>query len=198
MSELKEKTYLFDPGYAQHTTILSINMEYIYLNLSQYKNLGQKKMQFKMVYPKILKMMDNNAGFCLGSLLWAAYLKSQGNVKIEGNPCLGGTYDEAETVEEADYSIEYYERLKKDAKYYLGLDYEINSLHVKILELYKEFLILNMGFVSTRTSEDIQLPTQIDIPSSQDAQKIYDKIQEVIESGKLLDLVDVFGLIYKG
>ena len=55
-----------------------------------------------------------------------------------------------------------------------------------------------MGFVSTRTSEDIQLPTQIDIPSSQDAQKIYDKIQEVIESGKLLDLVDVFGLIYKG
>lgn len=198
MSELKEKTYLFDPGYAQHTTILSINLDYIYLNLGQYKNLGQKKMQFKMVYQNILKMVNSNVGFCLGCLLWAAYLKSQGNVKIEGNPCLGGTYDEAETVEEADYSIEYYERLKKDAKYYLGLDYEINSLHVKILELYKEFLILNMGFVSTRTSEDIQLPTQIDIPSSQDAQKIYDKIQEVIESGKLLDLVDVFGLIYKG
>ena len=198
MSELKEKTYLFDPGYAQHTTILSINMEYIYLNLSQYKNLGQKKMQFKMVYPKILKMMDNNAGFCLGSLLWAAYLKSQGDVKIEGNPCLGGTYDEAETVEEADFSINCYEQLKKDAKYYLGLNYEINPLHVKILQLYKEFLILNSGFVNTKTSADVRLPAQLSIPDSEDAQKIYDKIQEVVKTGNLLDLTDVFELIYKG
>lgn len=198
MSEINEKVYLFDPGYAQHTTILSINLEYIYLNLSQYRNLGQKKMQFKMVYPKILKMVDGNVGFCLGSLLWAAYLKSEGDVKIEGNPCLGGEYDEAETVEEADFSIEYFEQLRKDAKYYLGQNYEINSEHVKVVELYKEFITLNKGFTTTRTSNDIILPASIYVPAKEDAEKIYTKIQEVIKSGNLLDLFEVFGLAYKG
>ena len=34
------KTVLFDPGYAQHTTILSISAEYIYTGLNQIKNFG--------------------------------------------------------------------------------------------------------------------------------------------------------------
>ena len=198
MTETKEKTFLFDPGYAQHTTILSINIEYIYAGINQFKNFGQRKTQFKMLYPKILRIVDNNVGFCLGSLLWAAYLKTQKDAQIEGNPCLDGTYDKEETVEEADYSINYFTQLQKDAKYYLGTNYEINPLHVKILELYKEFLTLNSGFVSTRTTSDIILPEGISIPSDEDAQKIFDKIQEVIKSGNLLDLTEVFGIIYKG
>ncbi len=198
MTETKEKIFLFDPGYAQHTTILSINIEYVYAGINQFKNFGQRKMQFKMLYPKILRIVDNNVGFCLGSLLWAAYLKTQKDANIEGNPCLDGTYDKDETIEEADYSINYFTQLQKDAKYYLGVNYEINPLHVKILELYKEFLVLNHGFVNTRTSSDIILPEEISIPSEEDAQKIYNKIQDVIKSGNLLDLTEVFGIIYKG
>ena len=34
---------LFDPGYAQHTGILSVNIEYIYVSLARFKNLGQRK-----------------------------------------------------------------------------------------------------------------------------------------------------------
>ena len=198
MTETKEKTFLFDPGYAQHTTILSINIEYIYAGIDQFKNFGQRKMQFKMLYPRILKMVDNNVGFCLGSLLWAAYLKTQKDAKIEGNPCLDGTYDKEETVEEADYSINYFSQLQKDVKYYLGLNYEINPLHIKIIELYKEFLTLNCGFVSTRTTNDIVLPKEITVQSDSDAQTIYNKIQEVVNSGNLLDLTEVFNLVYKG
>lgn len=198
MTETKEKTFLFDPGYAQHTTILSINIEYIYAGIDQFKNFGQRKMQFKMLYPRILKMVDNNVGFCLGSLLWAAYLKTQKDAKIEGNPCLDGTYDKEETVEEADYSINYFSQLQKDVKYYLGLNYEINPLHIKIIELYKEFLTLNCGFVSTRTTNDIVLPKEITVPANSDAQTIYNKIQEVVNSGNLLDLTEVFNLVYKG
>ena len=58
-------------------------------------------------------MADNNVGFCLGSLLWAVYIKSLRNVQIDGNPCLGGTYNQEEAVEEVDYSIEFFNRLKK-------------------------------------------------------------------------------------
>jgi len=197
MTKTEEKTFLFDPGYAQHTTILSINVEYNNSMLNRYKNFNQRKMQFKMIYPKLVRMVNNNTGFCLGSLLWAAYLKTQSGT-IEENPCLGDTFNKEETVEEADFSINYYTQLQKDAKYYLGLNYEINPLHVKILELYKEFLTVNRGFTSTRKTEDIELPAELNIPSNEDVEKIYAKIQEVIKSGKLLDLVEVFEFIYKG
>lgn len=190
---------LFDPGYAQHTTILSISAEYIYSGINQFKNFGQKKMKFKMMYPQITRMVDNNVGFCLGSLLWAVYIKSMGNdIEITGNPCLGGTYDEAETVEEADYSIEFFNKLQKDTKYYLGKNYEINPLHVQILEIYKSFLKENFGFVNTKTTTDLNLPKELVIPAKDDLEKIHERIQEVIKSGNLLELTDVFNLIYKG
>ena len=198
MAKTAEKTVLFDPGYAQHTTILSISVEYIYSQLSQYKNFGQKKMQFKMNYPRLVHMADNNVGFCLGSLLWATYIKSLGDVKIEGNPCLGGEYDEAETVEEADYSIAFFDKLKKDAKYYIGEDYKIDSDNIKILELYKEFLIANKGFIDTKTTADVVLPKGFNVPDKKDCEVIHNKIQEVIKTGKLLDLKDVLSLAYEG
>ncbi|MCM1339021.1 MAG: hypothetical protein NC191_05065 [Muribaculaceae bacterium] len=199
MTNTTEKTFLFDPGYAQHTTILSINIEYMYSMIAQFKNLGQRRTQFKMFYPKILKMVESNIGFCLGSLLWAAYIKSDSeNAKIEGNPCLGGEYDEAEAVEEIDFSIDYFTQLKKDAKYYLSTNYEINPLYIKILKLYKEFLTQNRGFVDTKTTSDLQIPTSMTIPDKDAAQTIYNKIQNVITSGKLIELTEVFGLIYKG
>lgn len=189
---------LFDPGYAQHTTILSISAEYLYSGINQFKNFNQRKMKFKMTYPQLIKMADNNVGFCLGSLLWAVYIKSMDEAAtIEGNPCLGGTYDEAETVEEVDYSIEFFNRLKKDTKYYLGTDYQINPLHIQILELYKEFLKLNFGFVNTKTIKDLNLPSALQIPNSEELEKIHTTIQDVIKSGNLLDLISVFNLIYK-
>ena len=54
MENLKEQTVLFDPGFAQHTTILSISTEYIYNSVNQFKNFGQKKMNVKMFYPQII------------------------------------------------------------------------------------------------------------------------------------------------
>lgn len=197
MTTTETQMVLFDPGYAQHTTILSISAEYIYAQLNQFKNFGQKKFQFKMGFPKLKHMADNNVGFCLGSLLWAVYIKSLGDVTIEGNPCLNGEYDEAETVEEADYSINFYDRLKKDAKYYIGEDYKIDPLDVEILKLYKEFLILNKGFTSTNTTAELKLPQGFSIPDEKSCEKIHEKIQEVIKSGKLLDLKEVLPLAYK-
>lgn len=198
MTNSTTNSVLFDPGYAQHTTILSISAEYIYASINQFKNLGQKKMKFKMYYPQIKRMVDNNVGFCLGSLLWAVYIKSLGDLTIEGNPCLGSTYDKEETVEEADYSIEFFEKLKKDVKYYLGENYEINPLCIKILELYKKFITLNCGFTGTKTTNDVKLPQGFKTPSSDEIEKIHNKIQEVIKSGNLLDLTEVFDLAYEG
>lgn len=199
MTQTKVNSVLFDPGYAQHTTILSIGSEYLYAQINQFKNLGQRKMKFKMLYPQILKMADNNVGFCLGSLLWAVYIKSLGdNIEIEGNPCLGGTYDEAETVEEADFSIEFFTQIKKDTKYYLGKDYQINPTYIKILELYKEFLTLNFSFVNTKTTGEVKLPQGFKIPNEEDLNKIHSKIQEVISNGQLLEMLPLLDLVCEG
>lgn len=199
MTQTKVNSVLFDPGYAQHTTILSIGIEYIYAQINQFKNLGQRKMKFKMMYPQILKMADNNVGFCLGSLLWAVYIKSLGdNIEIEGNPCLGGTYDEAETVEEADYSINFFSQIQKDAKYYLGKDYQVNPQYIKVLELYKEFLTLNCSFVNTKTTGDVKLPNGFKIPDEASLAKIHSKIQEVVSNGELLEMLPLLDLVYEG
>lgn len=199
MTQTQVNSVLFDPGYAQHTTILSIGVEYLYAQINQFKNLGQRKMKFKMTYPQILKMANNNVGFCLGSLLWAVYIKSLGdNIAIEGNPCLGGTYEEAETVEEVDYSINFFTQIKKDAKYYLGRDYQINPQYLKILELYKEFLTLNFSFVNTKTTGDIKLPSGFKIPDEASLEKIHAKIQEVISTGELLEMLPLLDLVYEG
>ncbi len=195
MTETTANKVLFDPGFAKHTTILSISSEYLYDSINKIKNFNQKKIKFKMVYPQILKMADNNVGFCLGCILWAIYIKNtENNALIEGNPCFGDTYNESETVEEIDFSIEFFNKIKKDAKYYLGLDYEINPFYIKVLNLYREFLILNKNFVNTKTTADIEIPASLKTPSKQDLTKIYEKIQEVIKSGKLLELTEVFEL----
>jgi hypothetical protein len=197
MTQTVLKSVKFDPGFAQHTTILSINLEYIYTKINSFKNFGQKKTSFKFNYNQITKMVENNVGFCLGSILWAVYIKSLGDLNIEGNPCLGDTFDKNETCEEIDFSIEYFDQLKKDAKYYLGQNYEINPLYITILNLYKEFLLENKNFVSTKTTNDIILPKDITIPSESDLKTINSKIDEVIKTGNLLDLTQVFDLVYK-
>ena len=39
MTTTQTQTVKFDPGYAQHTTILSISLEYIYSSLNSFKKL---------------------------------------------------------------------------------------------------------------------------------------------------------------
>ena len=198
MTDTKTKSVPFDPGFAQHTTILSISLEYMYAQINQFKNFGQRKMKFKMYYPNFVKMVSNNVGFCLGCMLWAVYIKAEKGATIEGNPCLGDTYDRDETVEEIDYCLNYFNQLQKDAKYYLGQTYEVNSLYVKIMELYKEFLTENKNFVSTKTTDDLVIPSSFKTPSESSLEVIKTKIDEVIKSGNLIDLTKILNLVYEG
>ena len=183
----------FDPGYAQHTTILSLNIESIYASISRFKNLNQRKMQFKMYYPKIKRIADNNVAFCLGCILWAVYIKSLGNEEILNNPCFGDVYNEEETIEEIIYSKNYFEQLKKDAKYYLGEEYTYDEKFIKVLDVYQEFLTLNESFVKTKTTEDLKLPTSIKQPK--DLNKIKNKIDEVVKNGNLMNLFELYETI---
>lgn len=178
----------FDPGFIQHMSAFEPNIEYVYSSLNSCRNFNQKKMQFKMFYPKIQSLLKNYLGFYLGCILWAVYIKSLGEKPITGNLCYGGEFSENETLEEVDFIKAYIEQLKKDAKYYLNQDFSIDEESLKVLDVYREFLKVNEGFVKVQTTTDVKLPESLKTPSADDLQEILEEIEKVIENGKLHEL----------
>ena len=178
----------FDPGFVQHMSAFVPNIEYIYAGLNRLKNFTLKKNQFKMYYPKIQSLLKNYLGFYLGCILWAAYISQLDEKPILNNLCFGGEYSEKETLSEVDFILDYIEQLKKDVKYYTGQDFTIDENSINILNAYREFLIANKGFVETKTTKDIKLPTNLKTPSDKDLEEILSGIEKVIDNGKLYEL----------
>jgi len=176
----------FDPGFVQYISAFIPNIEYAYANLNSYKNFGQKKAQFRMVYPKIIRLLNNYIGFYAGCILWAVGLSTLENKPILGNYSCGAEYNEEETLQEVNFIIEYLDCLVKDVKYYLGQTYTPDADNFKILEAYREFLKVNKGFTELKTTDDIVLPECVN--RSADAKQIFDKIEAVIDSGNLSEM----------
>lgn len=178
----------FDPGFIQHMSAFEPNIQYVYNSLNSCRNFNQKKMQFKMFYPKIQSLLKNYLGFYLGCILWAVYIKSLGEKPIAGNLCYGGDFSETETLEEVDFIKSYIEQLKKDAKYYLGQNFSIDEESIKVLDAYREFLKLNEGFVKVQTTADVKLPASLKSVDEAGLKEILAGIEQVIENGKLHEL----------
>ena len=178
----------FDPGFVQHISAFVPNIEYVYAGLNRLKNFTLKKNQFKMYYPKIQSLLKNYLGFYLGCILWATYISQLDEKPILNNLCFGGEYSEKETLSEVDFILDYIEQLKKDVKYYTGQDFTIDENSINILNAYREFLIANKGFVETKTTKDIKLPTNLKTPSDKDLEEILSGIEKVIDNGKLYEL----------
>ena len=177
----------FDPGFVQHMSAFVPSIQHVYGSLTQYKNFNQKKMQFKMYYPKIQGLIKNYIGFYLGCILWAIYIKQFKNADILNNLCYGGEYNEKETLEEIDFVKDYLEQLKKDAKYYISQEFNIDETSLKIIDAYKEFLKDNKGFVNVKTTDDLVVSNKFKTPENLNF--IRQEINKVVENGRLHDLV---------
>ena len=189
-----QKGLEFDPGFAPFILAFRGTVEYLYLDINKFKNLSQRKMKFRQYYKKFLDLFYNNLGFYIGCLMWAAYIKTQQEQEILNNHCLGGVYNEEENTSDVDFMIKFLELFPKDMKYFLGENYEINSQDMKVLEMYKEFLTINKGFVSSKTNSDILLPADM---KTDNAESFKDKIEEIIKSEDLSRFVECRDLILK-
>lgn len=178
----------FDPGFIQHISAFMPNIDYVNETLNRYRNFAQKKQQFKMFYPKIKSLLENYLGFYLGCILWAVYIKQFENKELLNNICFGGEYSEEETLSEVDFITNYIEQLKKDVKYYTGQNFSIDTTSINILAAYREFLKENKGFVETKTTSDIVIPKSFKTPEQKSLDEILNKIEEVINNGRLKDL----------
>ena len=184
----------FDPGFAPFILAFIGTVEYLYLDINKFKNLSQRKMKFRQYYKKFLELFYNNLGFYVGCLMWAAYIKTQPEQEILNNPCLGGVYSEDENTSDVDFMIRFLELFPKDMKYFLGENYEINPQDMEILEMYKEFLTINKGFVNSKTNSDILLPQGM---KTDNAESFKDKIEEIIKGEDLSKFVEIRDLILK-
>lgn len=180
---------LFDPGFSKHLTSFFANIQFVYEKLNKYKNMGQKKVQFKLFLPQIINLLDTYIAFYLGCMLWAGYIKSLSNKKIIEHPCLGEKYDEEKTFSEINFIKEYLIQLKKDCKYYLSQDFEFTEKKHMILNLYQNFLKENKGFVEIDNTDKIILPKELQNFSDLQWQEFNEKIQEVVKTGKISDLL---------
>ncbi len=184
----------FDPGFAPYILAFTGSVEYFYLDINRFKNLSQKKMKFRQYYKKMLTLFNNNLGFYVGCLMWAAYIKAQPEQEILNNGWYGLEFNEEENVADTDFMIKFLELLPKDVKYFLGEDFVIDKTNLKILEMYKEFLIINKGFTNSKNNTDILLPKDMIVS---DINVYKEKIDEAIKSEDLSKLAECKELICK-
>lgn len=182
----------FDPGFAPYILAFRGTVEYLYMDINRFKNLSQRKMKFRQYYKKFLELFNNNLGFYVGCLMWAAYIKTQPKQEILNNPCLNQPYDEEANISDTEFMIKFLELFPKDMKYFLGENYEINQGDLKILEMYKEFLIINKGFVETKYNTDIKLPEEM---KTGEAETFKEKIDEVLKTENLSNLLEYRDLV---
>ena len=182
----------FDPGFAPYILAFRGTVEYLYADINRFKNFSQRKMKFRQYYKKFFELFNNNLGFYVGCLMWAAYIKTQPEQPILNNNCLGQEYDEESNISETEFMIKFLELLPKDMKYFLGENYDIDKTDMKILEMYKDFLIINKGFVNSEKNTDILLPSDM---ITEGAENFKEKIDEVLKSGDLSKLLEYKDLI---
>ena len=177
----------FDPGFAPYILAFRGSVEYLYSDLNRFKNLSQKKMKFMQYYKKILEIFNNNLGFYIGCLMWAAYIKTQPEQEILSNHCLGQEYNEDANISETKFMLQFVELFPKDMKYYLGQNYSFDENIIKLLEIYEEFLIINKGFVASEKNTDIQLPASV---KTENAEAYKAQIEEVLKTEDLSKLLE--------
>jgi len=192
------KGVLFDPGYSKYTLPFSQNIDAAYNMILSIKAPHQRKFKFQMVYPQLLKLLEHTISFYLGCLLWATFISKNfkdNPIEILDNHYIGQKIKEDEMLFEVNYAIGYIEKLKKDCKYYLGKTCNLPDDWMQIMQIYKEFLMVNEFLVEAKSSADIKLPLAIKEPSQDDLNKILEQIELVVKSGELKELFKVKKLI---
>lgn len=193
------KGVLFDPGYSKYILAFAPNIDAAYNVLFATQSQHQRKFKFQMIYPQLLKLLENTVAFYLGCLLWATFISknfAESPKDILDNDYLGREVNEESMLYEVNYAISYIEKIQKDCKYYLGKTCVISPTWSQILNTYKEFLTINNFLVDAKSTSDIKLPSDI----SQNIDKesldtILDKIEQVVHNGELKELFKIQDLI---
>lgn len=192
-----EKIILFDPGFAPLVIDSIGQVGYTYYMFSAVPDLKLKRLNFLHIYNKLQKLLKTNIAFYLGCLMWASYIKKFDNYKIEGNKLLGEDCKEEEYTSEIDFLIDFIvNQLPRDCKYYQNRKYIPDEKYLPILKTYRDFLVLNKGFVECDNTNQIVLPKNIKKLSDTEKDNLNEKIQQALLNKNIDELLDSYTLIF--
>lgn len=191
MTKVELKGLEFDPGFAPYILAFRGSVEYLYMDINRFKNLSQKKLKFMQYYKNVLEIFNNNLGFYVGCLMWAAYIKTQPKQKILSNNCLGQEYDEEANIADTQFMLQFTELFPRDMKYFLGQNYSFDENYVKLLKVYEEFLVINKGFVESEFNTDIKLPDSVKTENAEDFKAQIEEVLKAQDLSKLLEYLPI-------
>ena len=177
----------FDPGFGPYILAFRGTVEYLYMDINRFKNFSQKKLKFMQYHKKLIDLLNNNLGFYVGCLMWAAYFQTQPKQEILSNHCFGLEYDENANISDTKFMLGFTELFPKDMKYFLNQTYSFDENILKLIQVYEEFLIINKGFVESKYSTDIKLPEAV---KTDNAESFKSKIDDVLKTKDLNKLLE--------
>ena len=183
----KLKGLEFDPGFGPYILAFAGSVEYMYMDINRFKNLSQKKMKFMQYHKKMIEIFNNNLGFYVGCLMWAAYIKTQPEQEILSNHCLGKDYNHDENVSDTQFMLQFTELFPRDMKYFLSKPFGFDEKIIELIKVYEEFLVLNKGFVETKYNTDIKLPSAVKV---ENAETYREEIEKVLKTEDLSNLLE--------
>lgn len=187
---------LFDPGYAPIVIDSIGQIGYTYYIFSAIPNLKLKRLNFPNTFKKIERLLKINISFYLGCLLWANIISNYKDCEITGNKLLGEDAKEEEYTSEINFLINFLEKdFPRDCKYFMNKQYSPDEKYIKILKTYKEFLIINNGFVSCSNTNQILIPKGCKKFSAEVIETVKEKINSAISKKDTTLLFDCFEYI---
>lgn len=162
-----ETTVPFDPGYAPKAFSFIEAIKTTQECYAQLTTNSQKKIWLPQAEPEILKLIELNAAFYLGCILWGGFLANRfkdSPKEIEGNTTLDLSEQEKSELDcatDAKAALEYIKGFDRDCKYFLRRKMKIKPIIKEIYESYVEFAELNNQFVDVRTTADVKTPKVI-------------------------------------
>lgn len=197
-----ETTVPFDPGYAPKAFSFIEAIKNTQDCYAQLKTKAQKKAWLPQAEEQIVKLIELNAAFHLGCILWGGFLANRfkdSPKEISGNTVLDLSEAEKKDLdcaEDARAALEYVKAFDRDCKYFLRRGMKIRPMIKEIYENYIEFAELNNQFVETRTTSDVKVPKAVahfkDL-SNEQLDVLCESIYMIINTEELL-----FGLLDLG
>lgn len=195
-----ENSVPFDPGYSKISFSFMEGIAYAVKDYPQLKAPHQKKFRLSQIESSVVDLINKSAAFYLGCLLWGGFLHSRfkdSPKEITGNyakKLSSEALKDYDCAEETKLMLAYIESFDKDCKYYLKKPAKISSFTIDILKDYGEFAQLNKNFIDVEKTSDIKLPKSFDHfkkLSNEQLDTLHEKIKEVIESGKIENLLKI-------
>lgn len=192
----EKKKVLFDPGYAPIVIDSIGQVGYVYYMFSAIPNLKLKRLNFPMTFKKIEKLLKINVSFYLGCLLWANIIFNCKDCEIDGNKLLGENVKEDEYTSEINFLIDFLEKdFPRDCKYFMNKEYMPDKKYLKVLKTYKDFLVINKGFVECSNTNQIKMPEYCKKFNSEVLETVREKINSAILNKDITSLFDCYDYI---